>query len=415
MKVAVSTIVLARLFRLAAGVVVAIVTARLLGPAGRGEYFIVVTLGAVVAQLGNLGLHSSNTYLVARNRQLLASLVANSLWVSVLAGGGLAAAVLTGAFLLDLFGGPANRGLWFVVVLAPLGLFFLLGENLLLGLRRTMAFNAVEIVSSGLLVVLHVVSGLSLPTAGGFLAARSVAMLVSSAGLLGLLVRGTALRLGFDAGTFRAGLGYSARAYLVALLGYLVLRTNVFLLQFHVGFEEVGLYSVATQVADALEIIPTSVSLVLFPKLLHEVDQGWTMMQRALIRVAVIMAAVCIAVAIVSDALFGLAFGVEFSRSSSMLRLLLPQVFFISTTSIVSQYLAAKGMPLTLLGVWVIGLATATVLGSVLIPLYRGEGAAAALSLAYVVIFALATTLAIAYQRDDRSTSSRRSAEIGDV
>jgi antigen flippase len=403
----VSTIVASRLFRLAAGILVAIVTARMLGPAGRGEYFLVVTLAGVVAQLGNLGLHSSNTYQVARDHQLLRSLVANSLWASILVGGVLSAAVVAGSYLLDLFGGPANRTLWFVVLLAPLGLFFLLGQNLLLGLRRAVLFSAIEILSSALLVTLLIVAALLLPIAGGFLAARSVAILISSAVLLSVLVRGTALRLRFDASTFRAGLGYSVRAYLVALLAYLVLRTNVFLLQIHSGFEEVGLYSVATQVADALEILPTSVALVLFPRLLHEADEGWHMMTKALARVALMMVGVCFAIWIGSDALFALAFGPDFDRSSLMLRLLLPQVFLISVTTIVSQFLAAKGIPLSLIGVWALGLVIALLLGSLLIPVHRGEGAAVALSLTYLLVFGLATALAFVHRgQQGRSQAS---------
>jgi len=386
--------VVARLFRLAAGVIVAIVTSRFLGPAGRGEYFIVVTLAAVIAQFGNLGLHSSNTYYAARDPKLVPSIIGNTVWVSLLSGGGLAAGVLAAAYLFDVFGGGATRSLWFVLFLAPLGLLFLLGENLLLGLGRTILFNTIEILSATLLVVLHLVSIVSFPTSAGFLAARTAGVLLSSAGTLGFLLRISPSRFAFDTSVFRLGFGYAARAYLVALLGYLVLRTNVFLLQFHGGFEEVGLYSVASQVADAMEIIPTSVSLVLFPKLLHQADGGWMMMQRSLIQVAQVMLAACLAVAVASGVLVDVAFGPEFVRSGSMLRLLLPQVFFISLTSIVSQFIAAKGMPLAILGIWIVGLVIAVLLGSVLIPIYGGDGAAAALSLAYAVTFVLVVTLA---------------------
>jgi O-antigen/teichoic acid export membrane protein len=411
MRLEVSIVVLARLFRLAAGVVIAIVTARFLGPAGRGEYFIVVTLAAVVAQFGNLGLHSSNTYYAVRDPKLVPSIIGNTVWVSLLSGGGLAAGVLAGAYLFDVFGGGANRSLWFVVVLAPLGLLLLLGENLLLGLGRTILFNAIEILSAALLVVLHVVSSVSLPTSAGFLAARTVAVLVSSGGALGLLLRISPSRFAFDGSVFRAGFGYAARAYLVALLGYLVLRTNVFLLQVHGGFEEVGLYSVASQVADAMEIVPTSVSLVLFPKLLHQADDGWMMMRRSLAQVAVVMLAVCLAVTVLSDTLVDVAFGPDFVRSSSMLRLLLPQVFLISLTSIVSQFIAAKGMPRAILAVWTAGLVIAILLGSLLIPAYGGEGAAAALSLAYAVIFVLIMTLAF-MRRRTIGARSRTRAEV---
>src|SRR5207249_1244192 len=103
--------------------------------------------------------------------------------------------------------------------------------------------------------------------------------------------------------------------YLVALLGYLVLRTNIFILQVYGGFGQVGLFSVATQVADALEIIPTSVSLVLFPKLVRMEKLGWPLMTRSLFAVAALMAAVCGFVAFACEPLVALAFGPEFQRT----------------------------------------------------------------------------------------------------
>src|SRR6185295_16698317 len=51
-----------RLLIVAGGFVSSVITARLLSPAGRGEYFLVVTLAQTLAQFGNLGLQSSNTY-----------------------------------------------------------------------------------------------------------------------------------------------------------------------------------------------------------------------------------------------------------------------------------------------------------------------------------------------------------------
>src|SRR5437773_900396 len=186
-----------RVFRVGAGVLAAVITARFLGPEGRGEYFLVLTLAATIAQFGNLGLHSSNTYLVARDRGLLARLVANSFWVSIAAGGGLAAIVVGASYALDLFGGPGNTALWFVAVLAPLSLFFLLGQNLLLGIGRTFLFNLVEILSSAVIVALQLAAGFFVPTSAGFLAARSIGLIVSSAWLLGALTRGSTFRPSF--------------------------------------------------------------------------------------------------------------------------------------------------------------------------------------------------------------------------
>ncbi len=52
---------------------VAILTARVLGPADRGRYYYVITLAAVGVQFASFGIHSSNSYLIARTPGLLAA------------------------------------------------------------------------------------------------------------------------------------------------------------------------------------------------------------------------------------------------------------------------------------------------------------------------------------------------------
>src|SRR5258708_26664686 len=63
----------------------AVVIARELGPTGRGFYAVAVTIGAIGAQFGNLGLHASNIYYVAKDRGLLPALIGNTLAVVVVA------------------------------------------------------------------------------------------------------------------------------------------------------------------------------------------------------------------------------------------------------------------------------------------------------------------------------------------
>ncbi len=129
--------------RLLASLVASIITARALGPEGRGEYFLVITISALILQFANLGLASSNTYLVARNPSLLPSLLGNSVVVSFVVGGLAAVGVavwlaVTSVFPID----PLTLAP--IIVLAPVTLFYLLGSNLLVGIGRLTAYNLIE-------------------------------------------------------------------------------------------------------------------------------------------------------------------------------------------------------------------------------------------------------------------------------
>src|SRR6266550_9140590 len=60
------------------GLLTSVTVARSLGPQGRGFYAVAMAMGLTGVQLGNLGLHASNTYYVAQNRSLLPTLVGDS-------------------------------------------------------------------------------------------------------------------------------------------------------------------------------------------------------------------------------------------------------------------------------------------------------------------------------------------------
>jgi O-antigen/teichoic acid export membrane protein len=76
-----------RILLIGIGLVTSVIVARILGPDGRGLYAVAATIGAIGVQFGNLGLHASNTYYVARDRSLLPALVGNPLLIGFVFGG----------------------------------------------------------------------------------------------------------------------------------------------------------------------------------------------------------------------------------------------------------------------------------------------------------------------------------------
>jgi O-antigen/teichoic acid export membrane protein len=379
--------ILVRVAIVGGGLVSSVLTARWLSPAGRGEYFLVVTLAQLLAQFGNLGLQSSNTYLVARNRSRVGSLLANSLWISIVVGALGSAAVI-------LFGHGAGGGrIWLAAVLAPATLFFMLGTNLLVGLKRITAFNAFQFASNfGVLLCLAAAAALGAgPT--GFLAASAAGWALVSLALVVILAHGTDRRISFDSAVFGEGFRYALKAYVATACGFLMVRSNVFLLNALVGTEEVGYYSVATQVADVIGIVPQSIALVLFPTLITARDGQFRTTLRQLAMVGVLLAVGCGIVALCAEPFLRVVFGPGFLPAVPILRWMLPSAFFLGLTSVQSQYLAARGFPVPLVWLWVAGSVATVGLGRMLIPSGSGVGAAIALSVTHAVMFAGVLTL----------------------
>ncbi len=387
-----------RLLRVALGLAASILTARALGPSGRGDYYFVVTFAGALVQFGNLGLASSNTYLVARDRSLLRGLVSNSLWVSIAIGGGagaLIAVVLLGA---DVFPNVPSALLWLGVALAPPSLFYLLGTNLLVGVGRIGAFNLLETAASLLSLLLIGLAALMAAGVGGFLAAGILAWTLSAAAVLITLVRGRLGSLQWDTAVFRASFRYAAKAYVITLMGYLVLRSNVFLLQAVTGSSQVGYYSIAAQVADVLTIFPTSVAIVLFPNLVRNVSKRWSTMVRTAAAVSATVVVACLVAAAGANSFIVALYGSAFSPTTPVLLLMLPGVAFLSATTIVSQYLGAVGLPRALVLVWAVALVLVMVLSLLLAPSFGAAGAAVALSTAHLAVLVMVAALAFRHR-----------------
>ena len=383
----------ARVVVLAAGILTGVVTARLLEPAGRGEYFVVVTFAQLVVQFTNLGLQSSNTYLVARDRSLLGPLLANSVWISVLVGAGVAALLVVPIQHGWIRGIEPVSSLWCAVPLVPASLFYMLGGNLLVGLREMGRFNGFQVASAVVLLLLLTAAGLTGAGPTGFLIACSLGWTGIGVAMLRSLRRMSNTGLAFHTPVFKTGFSYAQRAYLATFMGFLVLRSNVFVLNALRGPVEVGYYSIATQFADVLAIVPQSAALVLFPVLVQEQSASFDRTLKQIALMAPLLAAACLIVGIAARPIIALAFGASFLPAVPVLRWMLPSAFFLGLTSIASQHLAAAGFPRRLVAVWAVGLVSAIAMSYVLIRSFPTVGASAALSAAHALVFVLVFAL----------------------
>lgn len=367
-----------------------VIVARTLGPEGQGLYTLAITLAATVTQFANLGLHTGNIYQLARDPRLLAPIIGNTLFISL--GLGSLAALLAvgltsaGTSLTSL----ELACLWLGAAMAPCRLLFTLGGNIFVGLHQMRTFNLMMVVNYLIVLASVVVAGIIRPSIESFLWGTLAGWLISNAILVVLLLKQINFRLGASWSVFKDGFAYAAKAYIVCLLGFLMLRMNVFLLQGLAGAQEVGLYSVPSQLMDALNLLPASLALVLFPRLVKdEYGNRWHMTIKGTLAIGAFMLVACLGTALCAEPAVRLAFGEQYLPALAAIRWILPAAFFCGLTSVTSQYVAAIGFPRSVMAVWALGLVVMTAGSLLLIPAWKGQGAAMALSLSYAVVFFL--------------------------
>ena len=368
-----------RVLVMLAGVASAIITARALDPAGRGTYFLATTTAQAIAQFGTVGLVSSNTYLLAANARLAGPLLGNSVCVSLVVGMGAAGAVMALA--------APGAHFWWMLLLAPATLFWLLGTNLAVAQGRIRDYNRFQLAgNAAALLALALVATIS----GGatlFVAGIAVAWAAASVALLTDLRRNVSGPIvAFDGNVFRSGFAYSIRAYLVTIFGYLVLRSQVFILGGLRPGDELGHYSVAAQVADVLAILPQSAALLLFPQLVAMTSGRRPRTKEVAVHVGALLGVTCAIAWIAGPAILTQVFGEAYTPAGGILRAMLPGVMCLGLTTLLSQYLAASGMPGRLVLVWIVAAVVSLASGSWLIAEYGAHGAAWTYSLSQAVV-----------------------------
>ncbi|MGA9977915.1 MAG: flippase [Candidatus Sulfotelmatobacter sp.] len=344
-----------RVFLIGIGLVATVIVARILGPEGRGLYAVAAATGTLGVQFANLGLHSANVYLVARDPEMLAPLVGNSLTISF-GFGGLISLILAIVFLrfpnlLSLHGAL----LFLALLWIPLGLAYLLMQNLMLGVHDVRGYNLLEIASK--VIPLFLIACIIVSRRGSvlsFFAAGEVSLLVGSVGAWGRLRARFAGRLTVSLPLFRGSIRYAAKAYLAAFFAFLVLRADLFMVQHMLGMEQAGYYSVAASMADYCSILAVVIGTILFPKLsaMTEIDAKIRLTQKAAWGTAGLLFPILTIAALLARPTVHLLFGAAFLPAAMAFVFLMPGMLFLGVNSVAVQFLNSIGYPKSVVIIW---------------------------------------------------------------
>jgi len=385
----------ARILLVGLGVASSVLTARALGPAGRGVLATVGALAGIGLQLGNLGLHASNTYQVSRRPDCMGSVWANSVRTAAYLGLALTVAILCAASVFPALLGEVPLPMLLPAALCiPFQLLVLFGLNLLVGMGRVTLFNVLEVGfrTAGLASLVGVLLFLGADLRWVLIASLliTIASAVVVAKILDRMARGPGAgeaKTSFS--LFRDSVGYGARSYVAALLAYLIVRSDLLLVNTLRSTAEAGIYSIAVQIADLLYLLPMSIGMVLFPLLSRHGDGDPHFATKVVRHTAFLMLLLCAAAGITAAPVIHLLYGAGFSPAVFALWWLLPGIWAYGVTNPIATHLASAGMPLPAVLVWIPPLILNVVLNLFWIPRWGIAGAAASSSVSYLMVLAL--------------------------
>lgn len=369
--------------------VMAVATARLLGPEGRGVYALLAQTALLLVLVTNLGLSPATVYLAGQRRFSVGVLAWNGLGAGL--GLGLVAVPLTWlvyALVPQVFRGVPTDLLALVALTVPLTLATQILSSLLLGRQRVAAYNAL-VGAQGLVGAAALLGALavepSVRAAVLALAASAVFALLSTVGYLAW-AEPEARRPVWTRRVLPAALGYGLRGQAANVVQYLNYRLGFFVLNAFAGPAAVGVLSVAVVLAEALWYVTNAVATVLFPRMAalgkgaRAADLTAQTARLGLALTVVLALGLGVAAPVAVPALFGR----DFSGSAVALWLLLPGTVAFALTNVLASTLAGWGRPG--LNAWASLLCFVMTLGLafLVIPRWGAAGAALAMSAGYL-------------------------------
>ena len=383
-----------RLVMIFNSVVAGIIVARWLGAKGLGELAVINVAVATVVQLGSFGLPSSNTYFIAQDQERFRSAAINSLIFAVLVGSILALALSAIASLRsDWFGFVSPDLIRIASISIPFQLITLIGLNILLAVGKVKEFNLLDLAGQSFVLINAAVGLIVLNRGLGTLVTlnTAAAILVSVVVATLLVVSARALAQSHwraDMSLLRRMIAYGIKFHVSILAGAIMLRADLLVVNHFRGPEEAGVYSVASQFALLLMLLPGVIATLLFPRVTAEQDaRGETTC--LVTRYTTFIMFLCCLAAVPFSLLLPVLYGEAFSDATKLLLILLPGVYLMGLESVLVQHFNALGLPRSIPVYWIITLALNLVLVFALVPRFGAQGAAIASTISYAAIFAL--------------------------
>ncbi len=181
---------------------------------------------------------------------------------------------------------------------------------------------------------------------------------------------------------------YSSVYFLGGILLFLIHRLDFWFVSYYRGYEQLGYYSLATNLSSFVFIITGSLFTVLFPRLSKMNSNSERMEIVATISRIIIPATLLICLAIVSVAwiFIPLLYGHRFANSVAPFNILLIGAFMVGIGSIISAYFSGSGIIKYNLFSTFLGVAVTIPLDFWLIPRYGIIGSSIATTLSFSVL-----------------------------
>jgi len=377
----------ARIIILLLSALAGIIIARTLGPSGKGLLAIIVMVGTVVLTLGNLGIGGFNTYAISNKSVEKKDIIGNSFWLGLIIGIICFLVILVFAFNFPIFFRNIPRS-YLLLYLLSLPFFFWSNffSSILTGEQKFRKINIFTIIAQtinliGVILLLLVFKLHVFYVLLWYILVNIISALMP----MGFIFLTDGFHFNFNLQLLKKTLNYGFKIFLAGIFYLLILRVDLYMVNFFKGAAETGFYSLASSFGDVFLILPFSIVAVIFPKINAEKKlkkKSIAKYSRISLFLVFLMA---IGALLFIRPVIGLLYGQVFLASARPIILLLPGLIAWSVITVLSQYFFSIGYPLKLTICWLLVAVLNIVLNFIYIPQYGMMAAALSSTVSYVL------------------------------
>jgi O-antigen/teichoic acid export membrane protein len=376
----------------AANILCGIITARALGPGGRGALAGVIMWPQFLAYGMTLGVPVASVYWLKRRPELAREVTGTGLLLSLVLG---CLGAVVGFFVIphSLHTYPAATihlaQMW--VIVTPLALIAVTLISQVQAAGAFSNFNLFRFLSPlSVLLVLAVARFSGHLTFGTAALAYLLAGTPATIWIASWAIKHYRPTLKSLVPTSKMLLGYGVRAWGGDLLGTIASQVDRILVVGLLNPESMGLYVVAQSAAGVLSVLPSAVWPVTLPKSSGLTNEGILELTGRAVRATLyIMIAASIPLFAAGGLLLKLVYGPKFAQASLVLPFLLVEAIADGLTAVLAQAFLAAGFPGTVTMLQCVGLSTSIPLLYILIPKFGVRGAGCALMISTLCRFTL--------------------------
>ena len=375
---------------LALGVVSGIMSARILGPSGRGEFAVVTLWPISIANVICLGLNQAISFNIGR-RTFTVSEVATATFVIAMVQSAVCICIypILAHFAFHNYSREVHTlGILFVLFMPA---YFLGGysSNFFQGVQDLTRFNLIRIVTplvfAAGLVAIYLTRKASLSLAVFSQLAGYIATLVIG---LFLVFRSLTPRFKWNPRAISGLVDYGYRTQATNLANFFNQRIDQLLLSLMVPTQQLGYYAVAVTLSTSVTVFSQAAGIVTFSKgASQHSDDARITIGRSFRASLVCLVLGCVLIYVAAPLLIGVVFGSAFGGSISACRILLPGSVMLGLNQVLyngASALGKPGLPSVAEGFGML----VTALGLyILVPRYGYIGAAIVSSAAYTSSF----------------------------